>query len=258
MQSGVIGAQSRSRDTRADDGSDQEGGPDQLRERSASERGDSYLTVPISGGGEESARPILRHIAILTDVYVLRQPDGATGELRRRQEAVTATIIDVQILAMTRAHADAVLAIYQAGIDEGDATFETAAPNWAEFDRSKLPAHRFVAIDGAGTVLGWAAVVPVSDRCVYAGVVEHSVYVASDARGRGVGRALLDALVASTESAGIWTVQSGIFPENTASLALHRAAGFREVGRRERIGEQHGVWRDVVLVERRSPVVGHR
>ncbi|MFE2140817.1 GNAT family N-acetyltransferase, partial [Streptomyces sp. NPDC059456] len=102
-------------------------------------------------------------------------------------------------------------------------------------------------------VLGWAAVVPVSDRCAYAGVVEHSVYVHPGARGRGVGLALLTALLASADAAGIWTVQSGIFPENTASLALHRRAGFRVVGTRERIGRRDGRWRDVVLVERRSP-----
>jgi phosphinothricin acetyltransferase len=156
---------------------------------------------------------------------------------------------------MTRDDAPAVLAIYQEGIDEGDATFETSAPTWDEFERSKLADHRFVAVDDAGTVIGWAAVVPVSDRCAYAGVVEHSVYVARAARGRGAGRALLDALIASTESAGIWTIQSGIFPENLASLELHRAAGFREVGRRERLGQHHGRWRDVILVERRSHTV---
>jgi L-amino acid N-acyltransferase YncA len=157
---------------------------------------------------------------------------------------------------MTAAHADAVLAIYQNGIDEGNATFETVAPDWATFDASRLPAHRFVAVDDAGTVLGWAAVVPVSERCVYAGVVEHSVYVHPDARGEGVGRALLDALAESTEAAGIWTIQSGIFPENAASAALHRAAGYREVGRRERLGQHHGEWRDVILIERRSPNIG--
>jgi phosphinothricin acetyltransferase len=95
----------------------------------------------------------------------------------------------------------------------------------------------------------------VSERCVYAGVVEHSVYVHPDARGRGVGRTLLDALIAATERAGIWTIQSGIFPENTASLALHAACGFRVVGTRQRIGRHHGIWRDVTLVERRSPVI---
>ncbi|RSS62753.1 N-acetyltransferase family protein [Streptomyces sp. WAC07061] len=151
-------------------------------------------------------------------------------------------------------HAEQVLAIYQLGIDEGNATFETTAPTWEAFDKAKLPGHRLVALDGE-RVLGWAAVVPVSDRCAYAGVVEHSVYVHPDARGRGVGLTLLEALLASTEAAGIWTVQSGIFPENTASLALHHRAGFRTVGTRERIGRHHGMWRDVVLVERRSPLI---
>jgi L-amino acid N-acyltransferase YncA len=160
----------------------------------------------------------------------------------------------VRIEPMTDEHAAAVLAIYQAGIDTGNATFETGVPTWAEFCAARLPEHRLVAIS-AGTVAGWAAVSAVSSRCVYAGVVEHSVYVHPDARGRGVGRALLDALISSTEAAGIWTIQSGIFPENTASLALHQAAGFRVVGIQERVGQQHGRWRDVVLVERRSPVV---
>lgn len=149
-------------------------------------------------------------------------------------------------------HAEQVLGIYQAGIDEGDATFETRAPAWAAFDASRLPGHRFVALDDEGRVLGWVAASAVSDRCAYAGVVEHSVYVHPEARGRGVARALLDALIASTEQAGIWTIQSGIFPENTASLALHARAGFRVIGTRERIGRHHGVWRDVVLLERRS------
>ena len=158
----------------------------------------------------------------------------------------------MRIEPMTDAHADSVLAIYQAGIDDGDATFETTAPDWEGFDTTRLVEHRFVALDDTGTVLGWIAVVPVSDRCVYSGVVEHSVYVSPAARGRGVGRALLNALATSTDAAGIWTIQSGIFPENAASAALHRAAGFREVGRRERIGRQHGVWRDVILIERRS------
>lgn len=157
------------------------------------------------------------------------------------------------VRVMTDEHAPAVLGIYQAGIDEGNATFETTAPTWGTFDRVHLAAHRFVAVDEAATVLGWTACVPVSDRCVYAGVVQHSVYVDPAARGRGVGRLLLDALIDSTERAGIWTVQSGVFPENTASLALHQRAGFRIVGTRERVGQHHGTWRDVVLIERRSP-----
>ncbi|MDQ0811926.1 L-amino acid N-acyltransferase YncA [Streptomyces sp. B3I7] len=167
----------------------------------------------------------------------------------------------VRVVPMTVAHADQVLAIYRAGIDEGDATFETTAPAWPAFDAAKLPEHRFVALDGArtdgsGAVLGWVAVARVSDRCAYAGVVEHSVYVHPGARGRGVASALLRALIASTEAAGIWTVQSGIFPENAASLALHARLGFRVIGVREHVGRHRGRWRDVVLVERRSPVVG--
>jgi L-amino acid N-acyltransferase YncA len=160
----------------------------------------------------------------------------------------------MRIEAMTDANAASVLAIYQAGIDEGNATFETTAPTWNEFNTDRMTEHRFVALDDHGNVLGWVACTPVSDRCVYVGVVEHSVYVHPDARGRGVGRMLLDALVASTANAGIWTIQSGIFPENEASAALHQAAGFRVVGRRERIGQHRGIWRDVLLVERRNAI----
>jgi L-amino acid N-acyltransferase YncA len=159
------------------------------------------------------------------------------------------------IEAMTAGHASAVLAIYQAGIDDGDATFELTAPSWAEFDAKRLPGHRFVAID-EGRVLGWIAASAVSDRPAYAGVVEHSVYVDPASRALGLGRALLEHFITSTEVAGIWTIQSGIFPENVASLALHKWCGFREVGRRVRIGQHHGQWRDVVLLERRSAVAG--
>ncbi|MGW1065087.1 N-acetyltransferase family protein [Streptomyces aureus] len=162
---------------------------------------------------------------------------------------------EVRLVAMGPEHAEEVLRIYQLGIDEGNATFETTAPSWEHFDATKLSGHRHVALDASGAVLGWAAAVPVSDRCVYAGVVEHSVYVHPDARGQGVGATLLDALIKSTELAGIWTIQSGVFPENTGSLALHRRMGFRVVGTRERIGRLHGAWRDVVLIERRSHAV---
>ncbi|MFI5891099.1 GNAT family N-acetyltransferase [Actinoplanes sp. NPDC051513] len=159
---------------------------------------------------------------------------------------------------MNRADAPAVLAIYQAGMDGGNASFEHTAPSWEAFDVSKMTDHRFVAVDTHDTVLGWVAVSAVSGRSVYAGVVEHSVYVDPAVQGRGAGRALLDALIASTETAGIWTIQSGVFPENAASLALHHAAGFRTVGVRERIGRHvsHGNrWRDVVFIERRSLVI---
>ena len=170
----------------------------------------------------------------------------------------------VTVRPMTGADAAQVLAIYQAGLDGGEASFETRAPAWEAFDATRLPGHRHVAVDDAsGEVLGWAAACAVSDRCVYQGVVEHSVYVAPAARGRGVGAALLGALISSTEAAGIWTIESGIFPENTASLALHRAAGFRVVGVRQRIGchlgrpgHPGGWWRDTVLIERRSASAG--
>lgn len=144
----------------------------------------------------------------------------------------------------------AVRVIYQEGIATGNATFETDVPSWEEWDAAHLPDHRLVARRG-DEIVGWAAVVPVSDRCAYAGVAEHSVYVAAAARGRGVGRQLLEALVASTEDSGIWTLQSGIFPENSVSLRLHEACGFRIVGIRERLGQLQGQWRDVVLMERR-------
>jgi L-amino acid N-acyltransferase YncA/2-polyprenyl-3-methyl-5-hydroxy-6-metoxy-1,4-benzoquinol methylase len=162
----------------------------------------------------------------------------------------------VLIRPMTAADADAVLAIYQAGLDTGHASFETGAPDWDTFDRARLPRHRHVATSSAGEVLGWAAASAVSERCVYAGVIEHSIYIDAAARGRGVGAALLAALIASTEAAGIWTIQSGIFPENTASLRLHEQAGFRVVGTRQRLGCHHGRWRDVVLLERRSTTAG--
>jgi L-amino acid N-acyltransferase YncA len=161
----------------------------------------------------------------------------------------------ITVRPMRDQDADRVLAIYQQGLDSGQASFEITAPSWEEFDAAKLTEHRHVAVGQNGDVLGWAAVVPVSSRCVYAGVVEHSVYVDPRAQGRGIGQALLQALIQSTEAAGIWTIQSGIFPENRASLRLHERAGFRVVGTRTRVGRHHGRWRDVVLLERRSPTV---
>ena len=137
----------------------------------------------------------------------------------------------------------------------GDATFETEAPDWERWDASHLRACRLVAVAG-GRVAGWAALSPVSAREVYAGVAEVSVYVAADFRGRGLGRTLLEALVRASEAEGIWTLQASIFPENVASVALHATCGFREVGRRERVGKLQGRWRDTVLLERRSRTVG--
>lgn len=157
---------------------------------------------------------------------------------------------------MTSADSDAVLAIYQAGIDTGMATFETAVPSWVDFDAKRLPTHRFVAAGDGGRVLGWVACGQVSWREVYRGVVEHGVYIAPEARGQGVGVALMRALIESTEAAGIWTIQSSVFPENAASLALHDRVGFRRIGHREKVACLAGQWRDVVLLERRSQVVG--
>jgi phosphinothricin acetyltransferase len=145
-----------------------------------------------------------------------------------------------------------VAAIYKAGIATGNATFETEAPALADWDAAHLPGHRFVAAQ-AGRVVGWVALTAYSDRCCYEGVADVSVYVGPGAQGRGVGRALLEHAIAASEAAGIWTLQAGVFPENAASLALHERCGFRVVGRRERIGRLAGVWRDVLLLERRTP-----
>jgi L-amino acid N-acyltransferase YncA len=144
--------------------------------------------------------------------------------------------------------------IYAAGIATRNATFETEVPSFEEWDASHLADHRFVATDG-DRVIGWVALTAYSDRCCYGGVADLSVYVDPAAQGKGVGRALLDRLIADTEGSGIWTLQAGVFPENEASLALHRSCGFRIVGTRERIGALDGVWRDVVLLERRSPAL---
>jgi len=163
--------------------------------------------------------------------------------------------MEIRIDAMRPDDWPAVRTIYEAGIATGNATFQTEAPAWDEWDAGHLTSCRLVARDEMDAVLGWAALRPVSARPVYAGVTEVSVYVAAHARGRGVGRRLLQALVAASEADGRWTLQAGIFPENAASVALHAACGFRIVGRRERIGRLHGVWRDVLLLERRSRVV---
>jgi L-amino acid N-acyltransferase YncA len=158
----------------------------------------------------------------------------------------------VKVRGLRREDWPAVKAIYEQGIAGGDATFETEAPSWEDWDRSHLQGHRLVALEDRELV-GWTALAPVSGRCVYAGVAEDSVYVADAAQGRGIGRALLTELVARAERNGIWTIEAGIFPENEASIELHRRCGFRVVGVRERLGRHRGHWRDVVLMERRSP-----
>ncbi len=148
----------------------------------------------------------------------------------------------------------AVAAVFEEGIRTGNATFETAAPAWADWDAGHLAEPRLVA-ELDGEVVAWAALTPYSSRPCYAGVAGESVYVAERARGRSVGRALLAELVQRSERLGIWMLEAGVFPENAASLALHEACGFRRVGVRERIGKRDGAWRDVVLLERRSDLV---
>jgi len=145
--------------------------------------------------------------------------------------------------------------IYLEGIATGNATFENEAPTWEKWNAGHLSHSRLVA-RASDVIKGWAALSPVSNRCVYGGVADVSVYVGKEHRGEGVGRALLEALVGASERNGIWTLQAGIFPENTSSVALHKRCGFREVGFRERIGKMNNVWRDTLLLERRSQVVG--
>ena len=148
-----------------------------------------------------------------------------------------------------------VKAIYIEGIATGNATFETNAPDWEKWDKGHLKDCRFVAKSG-NEIVGWVALSPVSERCAYKGVAEESLYIKESARGKGIGKTLLLAVIEESERKGIWTLQSGIFPENIASMALHKKCGFRELGIREKIGFMNGRWRDVVLVERRSKVVG--
>ena len=145
--------------------------------------------------------------------------------------------------------------IYLEGIATGHATFETAAPSWEHWDAAHLPFARLVTRQD-DRLIAWAALSPVSQRCVYGGVAEASVYVSASIRRSGVGRKLLQALIEESEQNGIWTLQAGMFPENTGSLALHQSCGFREVGRRQRIGKMNDIWRDTILLERRSTIVG--
>lgn len=169
---------------------------------------------------------------------------------------MTTKAVTPHIAPMTADHGAAVATIFTEGIETGNATFETEAPDWADFDAAKVKEHRWVAVAG-DDVLGWTALSPYSSRHVYRGVCEVALYVTGSARGKGIGRALLGALIESTEAGGIWTLQAGIFPENTVSLSLHESLGFRRVGVRERLGlmangPYAGQWRDVILLERRS------
>lgn len=163
---------------------------------------------------------------------------------------------DIHIRPVRPADYPAIRAIYQAGIDTGMATFETEAPEWRDWNRKFPPPFRLVALDQQDSIAGWAALLPVSQRRVYLGVQEVSIYIHPDFTGRGFGRRLLGELIRQSEAGGIWTLQAVIFPENTASLHLHRTMGFRDVGRRERIGQLKGRWHDTLLLERRSSVAG--
>lgn len=163
----------------------------------------------------------------------------------------------IEIITLEPSHWEQVRQIYLDGIATGHATFETSAPSWAQWDANHLKPGRIVAVSAeSGDVVGWAALNPVSARTVYSGVAEVSVYVAKDTQQAGVGKALLTSLVKASEQNGLWTLQASVFPENVASLALHKSCGFREVGIRERIGCLNGVWRDTVLLERRSTLTG--
>jgi phosphinothricin acetyltransferase len=162
----------------------------------------------------------------------------------------------VSLEPMSAAHWEGVRRVYLEGIATGNATFETEAPSWEAWDRGHRGDCRIVALSASAEVLGFAALSRVSERCVYGGVAEVSVYVAAEARGSGLGRRLLERLIGASEEAGVWTLQAGIFPENAASIALHEKAGFRVVGVRRRLGRLAGRWRDVALLERRSERVG--
>ena len=163
--------------------------------------------------------------------------------------------LPINIEPMSEEHWSSVRKIYAQGIATRNATFETALPEWAEWDARHLPTCRLVAIRG-DEVVGWAALSAVSSREVYRGVAEVSVYVASSAQGKGIGSALLASLIAGSERNGIWTLQAGILAENDASIHLHEKAGFHIVGRREKIGRLDGQWRDTILMERRSRSTG--
>jgi L-amino acid N-acyltransferase YncA len=157
---------------------------------------------------------------------------------------------------LEEAHYPVVKKIYEMGIATGHATFQAEAPGWESWDRSHRKTCRLVMTDEQDQVIGWAALTPVSDRCVYGGVAEVSVYIDSRFRGKGIGKKLLESLIHESEKENLWTLQAGIFPENKASIALHEQCGFRQIGYREKIGQMKGLWRDTILMERRSKIAG--
>jgi len=162
----------------------------------------------------------------------------------------------MKIINLDATQYNAVREIYEQGIATGNATFQTEAPTWEEWDKSHLPTCRLVALDDNDKVIGWAALTPVSGRCVYAGVAEVSVYIHLQHQGKGIGKKLMEELIRQSEENNLWTLQAGIFPENRASLKIHEQLGFRKIGYREKIGKMKNIWRDTVLLERRSAKVG--
>lgn len=161
----------------------------------------------------------------------------------------------MDIISVSKEHFPEIAEIYRQGIETGNATFETSVPNWEDWDKSKLKHSRFVAVID-NIIVGWAALSPVSDRCVYGGVAEVSIYISNAHKGKGIGKELMLKLILESEIHGIWTLQSGMFPENEATVALHKSAGFRVVGHREKIGKLGNNWRDTIIMERRSKTIG--
>lgn len=161
----------------------------------------------------------------------------------------------MEIISITKHHYQEIANIYKQGIETGIATFETTVPTWETWNEIKLLHSRFVAVDN-NDVLGWVALSKVSNRCVYEGVAEVSIYIAENHRGKGVGKILMENVIKESETNGIWTLQSGMFAENEATIALHKIVGFRIIGYREKVGKLAGVWKDNVIMERRSKVVG--
>jgi L-amino acid N-acyltransferase YncA len=186
---------------------------------------------------------------------VSEKPDESKNKNTGKQASTNSPNASRELRSLTEKDWDQVRAIYQEGISTGNATFQQESPSWEEWDRAHMDKCRVVAVQD-DEIVGWGALTRVSDRCVYAGVAEISVYVKASKRGQGFGVSLLEAIINESESSGIWTLQAGIFPENIASVALHKRCGFQEVGRRIRIGKLNDVWRDTLLLERRSEKVG--